>query len=280
VVTVGLVSPGSMGAAVGACAVAGGTRVLWASEGRSGTSRSRAAEAGLEDAGDLRSLCGTADVLLSICPPHAAVTTAEQVAATGFAGVYVDANAVAPATARAIAELVGPTSRFVDGGIIGSPPTPSNSTRLYLAGSDAALVADLFAAGPLEAIVMAGDPPAASALKVAFAAWTKGSSALLLAVRAYAAAEHMEDDLLQEWSRSLPDLPERTTTTAAWVGPRAWRWAGEMDEIAGAFAAAGLPDGFHRGAAEVCRRLDERKDRPGTTIDEVVSDLLGRPSGD
>jgi hypothetical protein len=277
-VTVGLVSPGSMGAAVGASAVAGGTTVMWASEGRSDASRRRAPAAGLEDAGDLRSLCEEADVLLSVCPPHAAIATAERVAATGFDGVYVDANAVAPETARAIAGLVG--TSYVDGGIIGAPPTPTNSTRLYLAGDAAPMVADLFSAGPLEAIVMTGGAPAASALKVAFAAWTKGSSALLLAVRAYAAAEHMEDDLLEEWSRSLPDLPERTSTTAAWVAQRAWRWAGEMDEIAGAFASAGLPDGFHRGAAEVCRRLDRRKDQPGTTVEQVVSDLLdGRRGG-
>lgn len=279
-VTLGLISPGSMGAAVGACAAAGGARVLWASEGRGDATQRRAADAGLEDAGDLRSMCDAAEIVLSVCPPHAAVTTAEQVAATGFDGIYVDANAIAPATARAIADLLGAGARFVDGGIIGAPPTPNNSTRLYLAGADAPTVAGLFDAGPLEAIVMTSDPPAASALKVAFAAWTKGSSALLLAVRAYAAAEHMESDLLEEWSRSLPDLPERTTTTAAWVGPRAWRWAGEMDEIAGAFAAVGLPDGFHRGAAEVCRRLDGRKDQAGTTVDAVVGDLLGGSSGD
>lgn len=276
-VTVGLIAPGSMGAAVGACAVAGGTRVVWASHGRSRVTAHRAAAAGLEDVGDLPSLCDAADLVLSICPPHAAVATAEQVAATGFDGVYVDANAIAPATAHAIAGIVGTSARFVDGGIIGAPPSPTGSTRLYLAGDDAPLVAELFSAGPLEVVEMGGAPPAASALKVAFAAWTKGSSALLLAVRAYAAAEHLEEDLLGEWGRSLPELPERTATTAAWVGPRAWRWTGEMDEIAGAFAAAGLPEGFHRSAAEVCRRLEGRKDQPGTTVDEVVTDLLGRP---
>ncbi len=157
-VTMGLVSPGSMGAGVGASAVAGGTRVLWASSGRSDASRRRAVEAGLEDAGDLRSLCEETEILLSVCPPHAAVNTAEEVAAAGFEGVYVDANAVAPATARTIAERLGPRARFVDGGIIGAPPTPTNATRLYLAGDAAPMVAGLFEAGSLEAIVMAGDP--------------------------------------------------------------------------------------------------------------------------
>lgn len=274
-VTMGLISPGSMGAAVAASATAAGTEVLWASEGRSVASMERATEAGLRDAGNLQTLCDSVDVLLSICPPHAAAANAAAVAACGFEGVYVDANAISPATARSIEETVGPAATFVDGGVIGAPPNPSNQTRLYLAGEQAPMLAGLLTAGTLEVIVMAGPPPAASALKVAFAAWTKGSSALLLAVRAYAAAESLDEELLLEWSRSLPDLPERTETTAGWVGPRAWRWAGEMDEIAGAFEAAGLPGGFHVAAADICGRLDGLKDQPGTSIDQVISDLLG-----
>jgi hypothetical protein len=91
---------------------------------------------------------------------------------TRFAGIYVDANAVSPATARTIAGLVG---RYVDGGVIGSPPRKPGTTRLYLSGTEAARVAGLFAGTIVDALVVSEDPDAASALKMAYAAWTKGS---------------------------------------------------------------------------------------------------------
>ncbi len=276
---VGIVSPGAMGAAVGACLTRAGTTVRWSSAGRSEATRRRAEEADLDDVGTLDSLCDRAEVLLSVCPPHAAIATAEAVAACGFTGVYVDANAIAPATAQRVAGIVGDRARFVDGGIIGPPPREPGTTRLYLAGSAAPSVAALFAPEPLTAVVLGGDVPSASALKVAYAAWTKGSSALLLTVRAFAAVEGVEEDLLAEWSRSIPDLPERTEAVAARNAPKAWRWVGEMEEIADALAVTGLPDGFHRGAAEIYRRLGHRKDTDGATIADVVTDLLDDPAG-
>jgi 3-hydroxyisobutyrate dehydrogenase-like beta-hydroxyacid dehydrogenase len=274
VTTVGLLSPGAMGAAVGACVVAAGARVVWASVGRSQATQDRAHRAGLDDVGDLRRLCAEADVLLSICPPHAALSTARDVAANGFDGVYVDANAIAPSTAREVARVVEPAASFVDGGLIGPPPRSAGTTRLYLAGGGAAGVAQLFAP-PLETVVLGTGAPAASALKVAFAAWTKGTSALLLAVRAYAASQGVEDDLVAEWWRSLPDLPARTERTATEIAPKAWRWVGEMEEIAEAFEAAALPGDLHRGAAAVYRRLSGWKDRPDATVEDVIADLLG-----
>jgi 3-hydroxyisobutyrate dehydrogenase-like beta-hydroxyacid dehydrogenase len=270
---IGLVSPGSMGAAVGACAVAGGAQVRWVRPGRSAETATRAADAGLDAVDDLAALCADADVLLSICPPHAAIRTAEQVAATGFDGTYVDANAIAPSTATRVAAIVSP-ARFVDGGIVGGPPRDPGTTRLYLAGEAAPDIADLFEDGALEAIVLDTAPPAASALKIAYAAWTKGTSALLLAVRSYAAAEGVEGALVDEWARSQPDLPDRSATTAARVAPKAWRWVAEMEEIASALESAGLPGGFHTAAADVYDRLRDRKDAEHTTLDDVIDALL------
>jgi hypothetical protein len=89
---------------------------------------------------------------------------------------------------------------------------------------------------------------------MAFAAWTKGTSALLLAVRAVARAEGVEDTLLAEWRASLPQLPEQSVAAARSALAKGWRWVGEMTEIADTFTAAGLPDGFHRAAAEIYRR--------------------------
>src|SRR5687767_4309206 len=127
--TIGLLHPGAMGSAVGA-SLTPRARVLWASEGRSAATVDRAVRAGIEDAGDLATLAAASDVIISVCPPHAAEDVAREVAGTGFAGVYLDANAVSPARTRRIAELVGASGAdFVDGGIIGGPPWRSGTTR-------------------------------------------------------------------------------------------------------------------------------------------------------
>lgn len=275
---IGLLHPGEMGAAVGAAARTGGARVVWASEGRGEATRARAAAAGLEDVGSVAAVAAQSDVILSVCPPHAAVAVAKEVAAARFAGVFVDANAVAPGTSRAIAAIVeGAGARFVDGGIIGLPPTTRGSTRLYLSGPEAPRVAALFERGALEAIVLPGDAFAASAIKAAYAAWTKGSAALLMSVRALAAAEGVEAALLEEWARSIPDLPKRSEDAARGSARKAWRWIGEMEELAAAFKAAGLPDGFHLAAAEVYRRLERYKDAPvAPSAAEAAAALLER----
>jgi 3-hydroxyisobutyrate dehydrogenase-like beta-hydroxyacid dehydrogenase len=273
--TIGLLHPGDMGAAVGAAARANGHRVLWASEGRGTDTWARAATAELEDVGTLPALAAASHVVLSVCPPHAAPDVARAVAAQRFGGLYVDGNAVAPATAREIAAIVEPSgARYVDGGLIGPPPEKPGTTRLYLSGADAARIAALFATGPLEAIVLPGDLTAASAIKMAYAAWNKGQQALLMSVRALAGAEGVDEALLAEWQRSQPDLPRRSEAAARGSARKAWRWVGEMDEIAAAFAHAGLPDGFHRAAGEIYRRLTPYKDA-GTppSIDDVAKTL-------
>jgi 3-hydroxyisobutyrate dehydrogenase-like beta-hydroxyacid dehydrogenase len=248
-VTVGLLHPGEMGSAVGATLVAHGETVIWASAGRSAATAERAQSAGLEDVETVEELCRRSDVIISVCPPHAAVEVAD--AAHSFPGIYVDANAVSPATVRSIEELV---ERCVDGGIIGPPPAEQGTTRLYLSGREAGLVADLFAGTTVDARVVSADVGAASAVKMAFAGWTKGSAALLLAIRALARAEGVEDTLLEEWRLSLPQLEDRSLAAARSAEKKGWRWIGEMEEIAQTFAAAGLPDGFHRAAAEIYRR--------------------------
>jgi 3-hydroxyisobutyrate dehydrogenase-like beta-hydroxyacid dehydrogenase len=223
--------------------------VLWASAGRSAETAERARAAGLEDAGEIGDLCRRCEILLSICPPHAAVDVAR--AASGFTGVYVDANAIAPGTARAIAEF---QPHFVDGSIVGPPPTRAGTTRLYLSGHEAARIATLFAGTNVDARVNAAEPGAASALKASYAGWTKGSAALLLTVRELARAEGVEDALLEEWRLSLPELEEQLAGAERSARRKGWRWIGEMEEIAHSMSAHDLPAGFHEAAAEVFRR--------------------------
>ena len=261
---VGLLHPGAMGSRVGAALTGNGHRVFWASQGRSHATRQRAAAAGLEDAGTLAAAARQCDVLISVCPPDFALNVAEQAAAAGFAGVYVDANAVSPVTARAVAAaaLAGGAAGFVDGGIIGLPPREPGTTRLYLSGGRAPEVAVLFEGSVLGAVPIDGGDGAASALKMTYAAYTKGSAALLAGILALAEAEGVGKPLAEEWALSQPDLAKRGRRRAVSGSAKAWRWAGEMEEIADTFAGADLPDGFHRAAAEIFRRLVEFKDVP------------------
>jgi hypothetical protein len=236
--TLGLLHPGEMGAAIGAALQTAGHEVLWASEGRSEATRERARA--FTDAGTVADLVARSDVVFSVVPPHAALELAESL--PPFQGVFVDANAVSPATAARIGMTV---ERFVDGGIVGGPPAP----RLYLSGAEAPLVAELFAGSPVEARLVSN----ASALKCAYAAWSKGSGALLLAIREFARAEGVWEPLAEEWARSLPQLAARLEAAERSAKAKGWRWIGEMEEIAAAFAADGLPPGFHEAAAAVYR---------------------------
>lgn len=271
---VALLHPGEMGAAIGAAVR--GAEVHCCVVGRGEATRRRARVCGLHENADLDALLAGADVVLSVVPPHAALELAATVARRGGRGVYADLNAVSPATARRIETIVTAAGMcFVDGGIIGPPPRAPGSTRAYLCGAAAAEVAALFDGSALEARILAGAPGAASAHKMCYAAWTKGSAALLLAIRALARAEGVEQALLEEWRVSQPDLPARCERAAHDDAGKAWRFAGEMEEIAAAFAAADLPAAFHLAAAELWRRLEPFKDRRRPAgLDEVIAALL------
>ena len=267
----GLLHPGEMGASIGAALVKSGHGVHWLRAGRGRQTAQRAEAAGLCPHESLRSLLQSVQGVMSVCPPHAATAVAESVAAEQFSSIYVDGNAVSPATARQLAEIVG--GNYVDGGIVGPPARSPGSTRVYLSGPAAREVADWFAGDLVEAVVLGEGLAEASALKMCYAAYTKGSGALILAIRALAEREGVSAGLLAEWSRSQPGLTERSERAAANVAPKAWRFIGEMSEIAATFEAAGLPDGFHAAAGEIYARMAALKDarRPG--IDAVLREL-------
>ena len=98
---------------------------------------------------------------------------------------------------------------------------------------------------------------------------------LLLAIRSYATIEGVDQALLEEWRLSQPQLERRCLQAAAVATPKAWRYVGEMKEIAGTFEAAGLPAGFYDAAAEICARLACFKDLtdPPLTVATVVEAL-------
>jgi 3-hydroxyisobutyrate dehydrogenase-like beta-hydroxyacid dehydrogenase len=265
-----------MGAIVGRCLTEARHVVLWAREGRGAETAARAKTAGLTGAGTVGEAVARADVVLSVCPPHAALDVARLV--RGFTGLYVDANAISPRTAGEVAAVVqGGGATYVDGGIIGPPPAQTGTTRLYLSGDEAPAVRSLFAGTPLDARIVRAGPFAASSVKMAYAAWTKGSSALLLAARALADAEGVSEELLAEWALSQPALPGRLRSGAESASAKGWRWIAEMEEIAATMAAAGLPDGFHQAAAQVYRRTPPS--RPALTGDAAVTAVLGAIAG-
>jgi len=240
-----------MGALVGS-AVQG--EVLWASEGRSEATRERAA--GFTDVGTVRELVAASEIVISLCPPAIAEDVAGEVAAEGFDGVYVEANAIAPERMKRIAGLL----RCVDGSVIGR-----TGVHLYLSGDpgDVAQVAALFGEGDVRAISLQGGIGAASALKMAFGGWNKIGVALAAQAHAIARAYGVEDALAGEGVES-----DRVLN----AGPKAWRWAPEMEEVAATCAALGLPEGIPRGAAELYSRWDAHRDRP-TELERLLDDL-------
>lgn len=266
---IGFLHPGAMGAQL--AATCSGDR-RWVPSGRSAATRDRAEVAGLRACPSLPELADTCGTIVSVCPPAEAVAVADAVAATGFDGLYVDANAIAPETARHIG---GRFERFVDSGIIGPPPVQAGTTRLYLSGAEASALGSRWDGSPLEVRVVDGGAGAASAVKMCFAAWTKGTSALLLAIRALAESENVTDAIVGEWATSMPELIDRAELTAPAVGLKAWRFVGEMEQIGAAFSSQGLPSGFHGAAAEVYRHLERFKDDdPGPALADVIDALI------
>jgi 3-hydroxyisobutyrate dehydrogenase-like beta-hydroxyacid dehydrogenase len=275
-VTLGLLHPGDMGTSVGAEARRGGARVVWAAEGRSDASRARAEAAGFEALPDLPALVAASDVIVSVCPPHGAEDLASEVIGAGFKGLYVDANAIRPERARRIGERVTAAGgRFVDGGIVGVMPKAPGETRFYLSGPDAPEVARLFQGSFQEPVVVSDQPGAASALKMAYAAWNKGAIALRLAVVALAHAEGVDKAFAAEWARSQPGLIEKTRSDGPRITAKAWRWVGEMEEIAATFESNRLPGDFHHGARAIYDALAEFKDASERPSFEDVLKAIG-----
>jgi 3-hydroxyisobutyrate dehydrogenase-like beta-hydroxyacid dehydrogenase len=231
---------------------------------------------GLTDVGTVAELCQRCSVLLSVCPPHAAEEVADLVLAYGFKGLYADCNAISPAWVRAIGHKVTAAGgSFVDGGIVGGPAWEPGQTWLYLSGIEAEAVADLFSAGPLETSVIGAEPGKASALKMCYAAYTKGSTALLTAIVATAHQLGVWPELERQWERNWPGLADQAVGRARRVTAKAWRFAGEMEEISSTFDHAGLPGGFHAAAADLYGRLAQFKGRDSLpTLEAVLAALV------
>jgi 3-hydroxyisobutyrate dehydrogenase-like beta-hydroxyacid dehydrogenase len=291
--TVAIMSPGDMGHAVGNVLRHGGLRVITNLAGRSRRTAALAAEAGIADAGDDETLVTQADAILAILVPAEAVRLAERLAAsirrTGARPLYVDCNAIAPQTARRIGEIIlAAGTRFVDAGIIGGPPRVNQrGPRFYASGEDAAAFAQLARHG-LDVRLLGPVAGHASGLKMCYAACTKGLTALatelLVAGRALGVSAALEAELRAsqgtlhaQLERGIPGMP-----------PKAYRWVGEMEEIAATFEALGLTPRMLAGAADLYRFVEQtplgqetpEQRRRGQTLDDVIDILAASlPAG-
>ena len=276
--TIAIINPGAMGISVAATMKNSGYAVLWAADGRSEQSQERAAEHGLTDVGTMAELFGRSQVIVSVCPPHAAEDVAEQALASGFQGLFLDANAVAVEKAQRIGRKMNAAGcTFVDGSIIGGPAWEPGRTWLYLSGAEAESLLPFFAAGPLQTEICGPEIGQASALKMMFASYTKGLTALKAVTLAGADSLGVRPALEKQWARYWPDFSEETQHSVRRVTAKAWRFEGEMHEIAATFEGAGLPAGFHQAAAEIYRRMAGFKDAqemPG--LEEVLAALANR----
>ncbi|MFI0718309.1 DUF1932 domain-containing protein [Streptomyces sp. NPDC021224] len=276
--TVGLLHPGSMGAAFGAQLCARGHTVLWCPDGRSDVTRRRAEDAGCRPAA-LAEVVARSEVLLSLCPPAAAEEVAAAVAAirtTSADTIYVEANAVAPSRVQRLAELLAPMP-VIDAAVVGSPPVGGKTPTFYLAGAEEQTdrIVQLFTGTDIRTHVLGDGIGVASALKLAYTSYQKVSR--VLAAVAYGAADAygVGDELLAiaaKRTRSYLVETDYIPKTAA----RAWRWGPEIEDAAGLLADAGLPDALMHAAAATLARWDGSKDRQLTRA-EALEVLRGEP---
>ena len=272
---IGILYPGEMGVSIAASAINGGNQVYWTAENRSDKTRLRAEKHELLDASSLSQLTQNSEIIFSVCPPHFAEDVAKSVIENGFKGYYLDANAIAPQRAVKIGQTMESNGiHFIDGGIIGGPAWTPKETWLYLSGKDAEVIADFFTSGPLETKIISDEIGKASALKMCYAAYSKGTTALLAAILATAESLGVREELYRQWDMDDSGFAEQVNRRTTRVTAKAWRFEGEMHEIASTFQAAGLPNEFHEAAAEIYHRLAGFKDSTETpSLDDVLNTL-------
>jgi 3-hydroxyisobutyrate dehydrogenase-like beta-hydroxyacid dehydrogenase len=257
-ISVTIVAPGNMGAAIGRRLADNGVRVLTSVAGRSAATARRAEAAGMHAVDDEALV--QSDLILSIVPPADAIAFAERMApdlaAAAAKPAFVDCNAISPETVARIAEIILPTGApFIDGGIIGAPPQPgAKGPVLYVSGEPAARALVLRAHG-LDVRVVEGGVGAASALKMSYAGITKGLTALGAAMMLGATRSGVAETLYAELAASQPALLPWFTRQIPGMYQKAYRWVAEMEEIADFLRDDPAAAEMFRGAARLYERL-------------------------
>ena len=278
---IAIIAPGAMGAAVGKRLADNGLKVLTSLGGRSAETAARAKAAGMADANDKE--IAAADFILSILPPGDALALAERFApalqASNAKPVYVDCNAINPATVERVVAAIAPTEcPFVDAGIIGSPPKPGDAgPRFYASGPAAPRFARLRDYG-LDVRVLAGAMSAASALKMSYAGITKGTQAIGAAMMLAAMRAGSADDLLAELQGSQKQLFPWLKRQLEQMPPKAYRWVAEMQEIAGFVADDPGARDLYEGAAHFYERFAQDFESGDKKAAAALEAFLGKSS--
>lgn len=254
---IGLLSPGHMGHAVGRVLLAHGAKVLTCLKGRSERTQELARKSGIESVPTYEHLVHTTDIVLSILVPaeaqNAAMTVAQALRNTGRQVIYVDCNAIAPATAREVGEIITEAgSLFVDAGILGAPPTRQGITRFYASGPDAEEFKKLNRYG-LDIRIVGTEIGQASGFKMVYAALTKGMAAISTELLLAAWQMGLYDTLVKEFQESQTQRYTSIERSLPGMPIRARRWIGEMEEIAKTFENLGLTPKIYQGATDIYR---------------------------
>lgn len=256
---IAIISPGDMGHAIGRVLRERSLDVITCLAGRSERTRGLSAQAGIREVASYDDLLREAELVLSILVPAEAVAAARLVAdgmrRVGRGPCFADCNAVSPATASTIAEsITNAGGKFIDASIIGFPPAEGVVPRLYASGPHAEVMSVLDGRG-IEVVTLGDDIGAASGIKMCYASVTKGTFALYYAAAAAAEKLGLFDEFCRELAHSQPEVLKVMEHQLPLLAPKAFRWVGEMEEIAQTFDAAGATPLLHRGAAEVYRRV-------------------------
>ena len=280
--TVGILSTGDMGHSVGRVLREGGFDVVTCLTGRSERTRQLAGEAEIRDIPEMDDLVREVDLILAILVPDQTIPLARQVAAsikrTGTQPAYADCNAIAPNTSKQIDEIISSAGgRYIDAGIIGGPPSQDEQTRFYASGPHEDILTQLNGYGILVR-PMGGEVGRASGIKMCYASVTKGTAALHTAVLTTAESLGLSRELIKELEESQGQRLQAMESIKT-LSAKAFRWVGEMEEIAATYESAGVTPHFHQGAAEIFRMIADSPigdERPETidrnrSLEETVA---------
>ena len=280
--TVAIMSPGDMGHAVGQVLSESGIDVITCTDGRSQRTKNLAEMAGLRQVATLEDMVIQADLVLSIMVPSKAMSFVREISphfeSSKTPTYFADCNAVSPQSALAMAEVINQAGgKFIDGGIIGTAPTKGDTPRFYVSGPDASVVMELDGRGIIVKAI-GNKVGQASGIKMCYAALTKGTNTLHVALLTAASLMGLTDDLRKEFEFSQKSHLAAMEKGISRLPANAHRWIGEMEEIAATFENLGVTPNFHKGAAEIYKMLNstpfakespETIDKDRTTWDTI-----------
>ena len=255
-----LISPGEMGSPIAKYIISSGIKVISPLNSRSEETKKRSIKSGIEDSKTLIESMKQTDLIISILVPSEAENLCKEIAnyskEIDKEIYYADLNAISPKTVQDMKNILSNTKiKFIDGGIIGGPPTSDKFPRIYVSGIYSKIFMQLNNLG-MEVIDMSGDIGDASAIKMAYASITKGYSSLLIAAVTLAIKTNNFDAFMDELEFSQPKIFDDLKKLKS-IPSKAHRWIGEMNEISNTFIENGISGNFHKGSFDIYSKVSD-----------------------